>query len=211
MIQTFTSVAGGDGNVYVDNGGTWATVRSATSGTAQAGSDPVGVYASQLTSRSIGRIFIPFDTSLLPDLATIVSATITFNVTAVLSASGTIHAIQTTQADPTSLVGEDYDTVIFMSGGSVAVSATGSKVITLNATARGWINIAGYSKFGLIEDHDLTNTDPVTTDHRFTVNMAENATIGDRPTLSVEYTLAENIIVPQMHTAIGRKYEVVGY
>lgn len=188
-----TSVTGGDGNVFNDNTGlSWAALKALTTGTAQASGDPVGVYASVIVSRSLSRTFLPFDTSSIPAGSTIVSATIQFNVTQIVSSNSTLHIVQSTQADPTSLVNNDFDNIpnssgSLTSGGSVAVSATGSQTITLNATGLGWIVPGGYTKFALVEDHDVTNTDPSPNDYRFNVNTSENGTAGNRPTLTVIY------------------------
>ena len=188
------SNSGGDGNVYNDNAGTWATVKGLTTGTAAGGADPVNVYASMLVSRSIGRIFLPFDTSTLPDNAIVSAATVQFNVTSIASSNGTLHAVQTTQADPTSLAAGDFDNIAgssstMTSGGSVAVSSTGSKTITLDATGLTWISKTGYTLLALVEDRDLTNTDPSPSDYRFSVNTNENATPGNRPLLTITYAL----------------------
>jgi len=188
------SNSGGDGNVYNDNAGTWATVKGLTTGTAAGGADPVNVYASMLSSRSLARIFLPFDTSALTSGATISAATLQFNVTQIFGSNGTLHAVQTTQADPTSLAAGDFDNIAgssstMTSGGSVAVSSTGIKTITLDATGLTWISKTGYTLLALVEDRDLTNTDPNPNDYRFAVNTNETATSGNRPLLTITYTL----------------------
>jgi len=188
------SNSGGDGNVYNDNVGTWATVKGLTTGTVTGGGDTVNVYASVLTTRSIGRIFLPFNTSALTSGAVISAATLQFNVTQIFGSNGTLHAVQTTQADPTSLAAGDFDNIAgssstMTSGGSVAVSSTGIKTITLDATGLTWISKTGYTLLALVEDRDLTNTDPSPNDYRFGVNTNEYATSGNRPLLTITYTV----------------------
>lgn len=190
LIQT--SVSGGDGNIFNDNAGSWATVKALTTGTAQSSGDPVNVYASNFTSRSLSRIFIPFLTSNIGADKGITSASLSFNVTTVFASNGTLHVVQSTQSDPTSLANGDFANIpgatsTMTSGGSVAVSTTGIKTITLNSTALTWISSTGYTKLALVEDHDLTNTDPSASDYRFGVNMAENGTAGNRPTLTINF------------------------
>jgi hypothetical protein len=189
-----TSIAGGDGNIFNDNGGTWATVKALTTGTAQATSDPVNVYAAVFSSRSLARIFLPFDTSSIPTGSTIISAVLQFTVTAILTSNSTLHVVQSTQADGSSLVGNDFDNIpnstgALTTGGSVSVTTTGVKSITLNATALGWITPGGTTKLALVEDHDVSNTDPSPGDFRFSVNMAENATPANRPILTISFSL----------------------
>jgi hypothetical protein len=183
-----TSLAAGDGNVFNDNAGTWATVKGLTSGTAQPTADPVSVYASKLISSSIGRIFLPFDTTSIPTGATVESVKLTFNVTDVLSSNGTIHVVQSTQAAPDNLVNNDFDNLLFVSGGSVAITTTGSKDINFNATGLAFVTKGGFTLLALIEEHDQTNSDPDPDDFRFSVNMSENATPESRPTLTVTYS-----------------------
>jgi len=199
---TINSTAGGDGNVFNDNAGTWATVKALTSGTAQPTTDPVNVYASQLTSRSIGRIFIPFDTSGLPDGAIISDVTVTINVTNV-AGSGVFHIVESTQTDPTALADADFDNIPGATGtmtslGSVSISSTGAKVFTLNAAGIALINKTGYTKLALVEENDLNNTDPNPSDHRISVNMTENATSGNRPLITVTYTTTSPSVSPSL-------------
>lgn len=193
-----TAVAGGDGNVYIDAGGTWANVKAQVTGTADASVDPVNVYTGNLgggTNRSIGRMFIPFDTALLPVGAIISALTITVTCTAVLGAS-TFDIVESTQADPTSLVGGDFDAIPGATGtmtsfSSLAISTTGAKVFTLDANGIANINPGGYSLFALVENHDVTNTDPgLASDYRISVNTSNNGTAGNRPTLEVTYILS---------------------
>lgn len=182
-----TSIAAADGNVYNDNGGAWATVRALGTGTPQPSTDPVNIYASKLISSSIGRGFIPFNTSTIGGGARVTAGSLVINVSNKLGADGTIHLIQTTQASGTNLLSADYDNVAFSSGGSLPITAAAKGTIVLNATALGWINTTGTSFLGLIEDHDLTNTDPDPNDYRFEINMTENATAANRPTLTLTY------------------------
>jgi hypothetical protein len=194
---TFTSTAGGDGNIYNDNGGSYATVRALTTGTAQPSTDPVNLYASLLSSFSISRGFTPFDTSSLGAGATISSADHIFTVSSVVAGTPTIHSAQSNQASGTSLAAGDYDNFtglpggVITSGGSASASSTGQKTITLNATGRGWISLTGYSMFGLVEQGDQQNSDPGSVDNRCSINMAENATPANRPQLTVTYTSLE--------------------
>lgn len=194
-----TSNTGGDGSIFNDNTGlSWASLKALTTGTAQAATDPVNVYASVLSSRSLSRIFIPFDTSAIPAGSTIVSASLQFNLTQILSSNSTLHVVQSTEVDGSSLVGNDFDNIpnssgALTTGGSVSITTTGSKSITLNATALGWITAGGTTKLAIVEDHDVTNTDPSPSDFRFAVNMSENATPANRPTLTITY-IASGII-----------------
>lgn len=188
----FFSVAGGDGNVYNDNAGNWATVKGLTSGTSQKNVGSANIYASNLTTRSIGRGFFPFDTSSIPPGSVITSATLRIHVSVVVASNGTFHLVQSTQADPTSLADADFDAITnatgaMTSGGSVGISSTGEKTITFNATALGWITPGGYTKLAVVEEHDQADSDPGAGDYRFTVEFVEDATESNRPLLTVNY------------------------
>jgi len=177
--RTFNPNSGGNGVVHIDNGGTWATVHDATTGTAIVNNG--NVYASQLTSRSIGRGFLPFNTVALNGGTLIAgSNTVAINITATPGGNaGQLDVFKSTQASNTALVGDDYNNVTFIDGGNVAVANgfTGVKTITLNGTGEGYINfIGGYTPLGIMEDHDVTNTDPNPTDYRFTFDFAGGAT-----------------------------------
>ncbi len=195
---TVTSVSGGDGTIYNDDAGTWATVKGLTTGTAQGATDPSNVYAGNSASRCIGRGFLPFDTSSIPAGAVIQNATLQINVTALPGSSGgTFHVVQTTQTDPTSLASADFDNIAGSSGsmttgGSTTINVTGAKTVPLNATGLGFITGGGYTKLALCNDHDATNTDPGASMYRVSINYAENGTAANRPTLTVDYTLPES-------------------
>lgn len=188
------AVADADGNIYIDNGGTWATVRNAASGTAGAAGDPVNIYASQLTSRSISRGFFPYANPGIPSGSMIDSGTFKFTCTSVVAGSPVAHLVRSTQASISTLANDDYDNITEVpstgavtSCGSVAVTAA-QKTITLNATGLAHITPGADILFALMEQGDQSNTDPVTLDNRFSMNTSNNGTAGNKPTLSIVYT-----------------------
>ena len=187
------ATAAGDGNVFIDNGGDWATVRGAATGTAQDTTDPVNIYASVFTTHSIGRIYHPFNTSTLPVGSTIESAAHKFTVSSVEAGAATAHSAQSNQASADALVAADYNNWTGLpgditSGGSVSVGSTGAKSIALNGTALGWIVRGGNTLLGLVEANDQDDVDPGATDNRSGINTSENATDGSRPKINVVYS-----------------------
>lgn len=190
-MASFTSIAAGDGNVFFDSGTTWALTHDATNGNgAVANGTAANIYGAQFGANNygVGRIFIPFDTSSLTGTASAASGSVQFSInTDLVGASSTIHVVKTTQALATGLGTTDFQQIGTLSGGSVAVSGTGTFTIALNSTGLGWINNIGTSFIGLREDHDLRNTTP-TTDNRFAIVMADNASL--KPTLTLTTVLA---------------------
>ena len=183
----------GDGSVYYDNAATWAGVRNGSQGSGGESStlDPARLYAAKIAATFYcGRVFLPFTTSALTADATIVSAVLKFTVEEVLSANATAHLVQTNAASNSTLATSDYNSITYTTGGSVLISSTGEKTITLNGTALTWISKTGVTKIGLVEDHDYTNTEPAV-DNRVDIYMSENGTAGNRPTLEITYTLPE--------------------
>lgn len=189
-----TAVTAGDGNIFIDNGGTFATVRNATSGTSQPNSDNVNLYCSQLTSRSISRGFFPYTNPSIPSGSIIDSGTFKFTCTAVVAGSPTAHLVRSTQASASTLANTDYDNInevpstgAVTSCGSVVVTAA-LKTITINATGLAHVTPGANILFALMEAGDQSNTDPVTNDNRFTINTSDNGTAANRPTLNIVYT-----------------------
>lgn len=185
-FASFTSGAG-DGYVGQTNP-SWATVRNNT-----VGNDTD--YIST-TMRIIGEVsggnyfiyrgFLPFDTSSLGAGASIASASLGINVTAVNTNGHNIYIVTATQASNTQLVDEDYDQLgtVAQSDNPLDGTSTGDKSQALNATGISNISLTGFTKLGLRSNADFNNSTPV--DIRDTnIGTSENVTPGNRPTLTV--------------------------
>lgn len=186
-FDTFTSSTflGGAGRFKYGTAANWAEARDAAAAkesfaTYEVNSDSDGSANSWI----IQRVFLPIDTSSIPDTATITAVALNFNARYEGGFTGTeVHLIQTTQATTASRDLNDYNNVAFTSGGSVTTpdAALTAKTINGNATSLGWIVKAGTTLIALITTADLNNTDPNGgTDHWCTITS---------PELVVTYTL----------------------
>ena len=165
MATSYYTLAG-EGRAYTSNQATWAAAYSAATADGVAASlIPAGAKNGE-TNFSIGRGFLPFDTSLLPASATITAAVLhLYRDDDVTPFSNTdtvaLHVVSSTEANPASLAVGDYDATGVVSGGSINFASTSNTTyfeITLNETARGWITKAGNTLLAIRVSNDLTNT-----------------------------------------------------
>jgi hypothetical protein len=185
--------ANGDGDVW-NGSSNWATVRGFSTGNANQ-----TATADSCRSRLVGttyyidRFFLPFDTSAIPDNATITSAVLSVYVDSTSGGARDWCLVNTTQADPTSLASGDYSKMGSTEGATrQTVSSTGWLDFTLNATGLSWINKQGYTLLGLRDNKDLDNVAP--TDD--TVKMLRTANYSDptyRPKLVITYDVPSKI------------------
>ena len=140
---------------------------------------------------------IPVETSGIDDDATITAAIL--NLVPDNNADGdyAMHVVQSNQAQGTSLVVADYQTCLNVSGGSIAVASflTGDhRTITLNATARGWINKTGYTMLALKVACDKDSITPADSGSAqgFTFRGSEYADEGSDPFLDVTVEAGAN-------------------
>ncbi|PVV83520.1 hypothetical protein [Dehalogenimonas alkenigignens] len=143
---------------------------------------------------TVDRSFLYFDTSSIPDDATITSATIglygaidqsvtDFNLTVTNGQSTYPH-------DP--LQSGDYNKANYSgSGGTLNTSGfttSGYNTITLDATGRNWINKTGTTKLGVFSSRDIAITTP--TGNEYVGVYATDQTGTDKdPLLTVTYTM----------------------
>ncbi|MHA1290329.1 MAG: glycoside hydrolase family 78 protein [Candidatus Thorarchaeota archaeon] len=181
--DTFYPKEWGDGSYgyQTDSSSSWATAHSASSGNEYSNSF-IYVFSREVSDVTakyiIHRGFIPFDTSSIPDDATIISASLNIYVTEKYDEDNddyaTVAVVQTTQQQTTAINSDglgDYSRCGDVSNptlGSSEIDITGISVsayleIVLNATGRGWINKTGITKLGIREGHDIHDT-PVLND-----------------------------------------------
>lgn len=212
----------GDGIVYYNISGcssaNWTAVHNALTGGSVSYTN-----ASNITGGGCGigdnqfmnRLFFPFDTSSLPDEATISSASLNLDPSLSILASdsyGFVTVVQTTQASPTSLITADYDQCGAISNPTEGVDV-GNRVfgtsitaevyfsLVLNSTGMSWISKTSYTQLGVREGHDALNIEPVTLSDISIYNSEETGTAKD-PYLSVTYSVV--VYSPQVKINGGR-------
>lgn len=206
----------GDGYVYND-GSSWSTTRSATAGTAaNSTATTLDVSSGQSSKRNyrIERAFLPFDTSALPDNATITGVNLKVFVSAKLDNDSDgkdwVSVVQGSQANANSLATGDFD----MAGSinnpvegvdapgrlSIASTTPGQYVIfTLNPTGRGWVSKTGNTKLALREGHDVLNVPFVGSSGQFDqlqIATSEFTATSSDPVLTVTYSVTSTSTPP---------------
>ena len=166
MAQTDFSQNAGGGSANAFGQANWANARSGTGGTVNY-SDDAYTLRSDLSSFFIQRPFFVFDTSTLPDDATVTAAELRVYRddaidTFVNTDTCTMHIVPQAQTDPLELgTAGDYTSITNTSKGSLLFSGTSNgayAAITLTDLTQ--VNITGYTKLALITDRDLNNTVP---------------------------------------------------
>ncbi len=172
-VVSYNANAAGDGEVYKGGSISWSTVHNAASGTADGAATTAYVYSENGASNIwIGRVALPFDTSVLPDTASISAANLNVYVNTKSDGdndgSDFIRVVQTTTNSTTLLVNDDFDQIGAVNNpaaGAANVDITGVTTgayltVPLNVTGLGWISKIGYTKLGLREGHDAINASP---------------------------------------------------
>ena len=150
-----------DGYIY-HFGSVWNTVHSANSGT-EAYSSTTYAKVGTTDYFKIYRGFFVFDTSSLPDDATITSASLRIWVTTCgeYPSGHSIYLVPTTQASASSLVVADYSrigTVQLSTSHTIVSISTGEEIFVFEDLS--YINKIGSTKIGLRDNDDLFGTTP---------------------------------------------------
>ena len=172
----------------------------------------------------IERIFLPFDTSSLADDVDILDAQLKVYVSSKINHDNDgddwISVVQTTQANPSSLVKEDFDQAGAISNPVEGVDNSERKDISsvttkayltfnLNATGRSWISKTSTSQLGLREGHDILDsafTGLAAKFNAITINTADAiGTIND-PILEVSYITP---LVASIYDAFGTPVDLL--
>ncbi len=184
MADTYYA-SSGDGYAYTQTDGDWAGAHDATSATvvnytattSQAFTEEYNFFN---TYTYVGRSFLTFDTSVITNSMTIVSATLNVYVVDAYDADNDgqdyMNVVQTDQPSSSALTAADFDNCGSTTNpviGAAAVDLTGVSsstylAFTLNSTGRGWIKrsgetsncgtAAGVTCLGLREGHDIENS-----------------------------------------------------
>ncbi|HOY56265.1 MAG TPA: peptidoglycan DD-metalloendopeptidase family protein [bacterium] len=120
----------------------------------------------------VTRIFLPFDTSDLPDEAVVDSVKFVFTEwdNPYIHSNQHIRLVEANQNRTSQLVTSDFSAVASVAGApDLAMTATSSNTavtMTMNATGLTWINTTGWTKLGLrVVESDINNSAPSTEDY----------------------------------------------
>jgi hypothetical protein len=199
-----TSVDGDVWHEYDSGAGQlWTVIRSATGSAFDDDSDNAAVYivADTVTDKwlILKRTILLFDTSALPDTATITSAKVRVRGCEKrdgLSIAPDIVVVSSAPASNTALAAGDYDSLGTTALSNVttyaAFDAAGWNEFTLNASGLAAISLTGITKFGLRnKNYDIDNVAPAWSNANsgLWVCTAEDAT-GYKPELVITYDVA---------------------
>lgn len=187
----------GEGRISASNA-VWATVWGASTGGTRNNAQEEIYAILDGGTYYIQRFFIPFDTSGLPDDISITGATLKIYGAGGLVGSGSVELglVNTTQDDPTSLTGTDYNNMgSTLGANNITYSDLDSSgeeaTFTFNSTGRGWINKTGYTLLGIRQvDNDIDNSAPSGSNYVDFYTSTQAGTEYD-PILTVTYTAEE--------------------
>lgn len=182
----------------------WATVKAMSPGfnAVSNGSDnlPAGFSRGGSTDCSIFRIHLHFDTSSLPDGATIVAARLKLWGHETYVKSGYHSSSEAVLLDSLTSAGSALTTSNFPISGNVGSTELASRktyadwsdgaynTFTLNASGLAAISKTGTTRLALLEASDFDNADPgAGTARALQFYPSEYATSGKRPVLEVDY------------------------
>jgi len=158
----------GDGTlIYVDTSASgWANAKAAGAANQAVQTDNHDANCNpQGSGVNLQRTFLPFDTSSIPDTDTVSAAELRIyrddSIGGAWSGSG-LEVVLTTEADPTSLVAGDWDTIIIASYSSKLRSAFTDDAYTamVISTPASVVSKTGYTKLAVIDTQDLNNNGP---------------------------------------------------
>lgn len=191
MAQSSFTANTNDNEIFKDSTTSWAAARNAATadflGSASATTHAVNNEKVVSTWRC-KRYAIFFDTSSLPDGATITSATLNLRVTQIPTGLGRTLYVCPGSFTTGTLTTSDYSAFTFTNIGSVAWP-TIAQDLAVTITDLSYISKTAETKFMLLCDLDFTNTDPGLNQYILTLASANNGTSADKPELVVDYSL----------------------
>ena len=193
-IAPFSSTS--DGKITKTFDGNYLTARDSATGIVSAGGTTTNIGQQlSMTYYEVQRSFFFFDTSAIPDTATITSATLSLygqtKDTATADFDMVIQNGQPTYPHDPLVIGDYAHANYAGDGGSfntAGLSTVAYNVITLNAAGEGWINLTGTTKLMVRSSLDIASTAPI--DHASEVAVYTSEEAGDTkdPKLTVNYT-----------------------
>lgn len=199
-----------DGVIYFRGGGgvAWATVRATADGQTATDSGATGVFVGSDVSAGAAlglfRGFTLFDTSALPDGASISAATISLYVNAIYNndndGNDWVNCYEASTGSNTALAIQDFDSASQALDSPTALSTQRdiSSGITddsyndwvLNSDGIAVISKTGVTKFGWREGHDVADDSPAQAQdltQGFNINFADTADTTTDPRLVITY------------------------
>jgi glutamyl endopeptidase len=131
----------------------------------------------------INRIFLFFDTSALPEGATILDAKLKIYAGPFQHGSNKIHVVPTSAGVPVTF--SDFGNLEFISGGSSEPPTNTWIGIQLLPKALKWVNVGGVTSLALIHDYDFTGTTPIDANDLI-VSLADDSN-QNYPVLEITY------------------------
>ena len=201
--MTITSIAADASNTVIyGNNATWSTARTTSSAFELSTVDTH--TANSLNGYYIWRSVFKFNTGSIPNGATIISAKIQLTVRTEHSSfdAGSYLMFKKynwSASDPIDAGNREtaYDGILAAADDATITGFDGVPVGTQllsNELDKTWINIGGYTYYGLLGNRDYSNTAP-TGDDRWYFASAAHATPSYRPQLVIEYSSGINQVI----------------
>ncbi len=207
--------AAGDGSIFKDNSSNWDTAHDATSGvTATAVATTLNVNSGKAgTKFKIERAFLPFDTSSIPDNATITDVKLKVFVDSKLNSDNDgddwVSVVQGSQPSTSTLTTADFDLAGTINSPTEGIDSSERKDITnvttgqylvfnMNATGQGWVSKTASTKLALREGHDVIDSayaGSSSTYNQLTLRAGEYSDTSSDPILEVTYTTPPSPVV----------------
>jgi len=202
--KTFYSTAG-DGSVRYGASDSWPATHDASVGifaNYKATTLKVNSGKNNTNKYEIQRAFFPFNTSSLPDNATITSATLKVYVHAKSNGNNDnldwVSVVSGSESSAYSLIKNDYNKTGSIEGIDTVerkditnVTIGQYMVFNFNDTGKGWISKTGFTKLALREGHDVINTSfagSINQYNELIIRTTEYSGAASDPVLEITYT-----------------------
>ncbi|MBU1131529.1 hypothetical protein KJ840_05355, partial [Patescibacteria group bacterium] len=184
----------GDGYVAYNDAVDWSTLVNSAIGNSLNWSDnSIQINNNYIGPMNwqyqLGRVFLPFNTSDLPDESLTVTQTqLRLTVNPPVNDRLGLIVVSSNQTNINSLQASDYGTVGNVEYGSFWMSDPGTYTQNLNSAGRAWVNQTGWTKYALRGDFDFDNQAPTDANYNI-VRMSEWSNVDQRPLLTITYVL----------------------
>lgn len=175
------------------NCSSWATCRNTSFGNYLVTNEQGGTAGAYVISEGyqIKRVFLYFDTLLIPPNATVSQAQLHIYAGQYLGGNTKLHVVQSSANYPNPSW-EDYSRLSLDSGGSAVAQQNSWMTITFDASKLSWITRGGVTKLALVSDFDVSNVAPTTEgqdSNTVLISMSEET--AHQPYITVDYTLPQ--------------------
>ncbi|HLD27479.1 MAG TPA: toxin TcdB middle/N-terminal domain-containing protein, partial [Patescibacteria group bacterium] len=142
----------------------------------------------------LSRMFLPFDTSSLPDDAIVSSASLSI-VAYFIGHYDNIYMVNVNTNNPTLNI-DDYGLVEDVAGSELFIGDTGRHEFDFNSTALNWIDLNSYTILALRGPADFHESTPSINGHDIGFYTVEATGTNNDPYLTIEYSLNHAPNVP---------------